>query len=371
MAATGSWDRFARWPKLPARLLLAAFAMLFLLAALWRPDALPAPSGQAPAAAPAAAQAAGEWKDEDLELYHRIVARVAAGEPYYKVAVEEQRARNFPVKPGLAVRLPTLAVLSAWLGQAGTYLAAALLGLATLFAWWRRLGEEPGGMDRRLIAVVLLAVGMASGLKPHYLPLHEVWAGTLLALSFALHRGGRWIGALLAAALALGVREHALPFVLLMGAFALNERRWREFGGWAALTLLFVVALWVHLGMVGEYLTPQDRPSPPWLVLRGLEGFTSNVVRSSALHFLPPALAAPLALLPLLGWAGWKTPAGTFGTLLYGGYGLLFMIAGRENNFYWGLMIVPAYFIGLAFLPTALKSLWRSAKGQPAMSSTL
>jgi hypothetical protein len=37
------------------------------------------------------------------------------------------------------------------------------------------------------------------------------------------------------------------------------------------------------------------------------------------------------------------------------------MIAGRDNNFYWALVVVPVWFVGLAFLPTALRSLWRRA----------
>ena len=44
--------------------------------------------------------------------------------------------------------------------------------------------------------------------------LHELWAGMLLALAFGLHRPGRKYGAaLVAAGLALAIREHALPFV--------------------------------------------------------------------------------------------------------------------------------------------------------------
>jgi hypothetical protein len=74
-------------------------------------------------------------------------------------------------------------------------------------------------------------------------------------------------------------------------------------------------------------------------------------------------LAAPLALLPLIGWAGWKSPLGTFAALLCAGYGLLFMIAGRDNNFYWALVVTPVWFVGLAFVPLALRSLWRRAAG--------
>ena len=85
---------------------------------------------------------------------------------------------------------------------------------------------------------------------------------------------------------------------------------------------------------------------------------------SSVLHLLPARVAAPLALLPLLGWAAWRSSAGLFGLLLHAGYGLFFMLAGRDNNFYWALVVIPTWFIGLAFVPAALASLGRAALGK-------
>jgi hypothetical protein len=63
----------------------------------------------------------------------------------------------------------------------------------------------------------------------------------------------------------------------------------------------------------------------------------------------------------VFGWAGWRSAAGTFAALLYAGYGLAFAIVGRADNYYWGAMVAPAMFIGLAFVPMAVRSLWRSA----------
>ncbi len=364
-----AWDRFGHWAPLAAMLVLA-FTVLLLLAAIWtdrsdliksEQDAISA--AQPPVTAPAgyAAAASGE---EDLELYSAIAARVAAGEPYHQVAVEEQRARDFPVRPGLAVRLPTLAYMTAALGHFGMAVLAGIIGLLTILAWYRRLGDEPGGEEHRTIALLLLVIGGAIGLKAQYLVLHEVWAGLLLALSFGLHRPGKWMLAWLAAAAALAIREHALPFVSLMGAIALLRRDWRETLAWGVLVLAFLIGLAVHLTIVGEIISPADPASPPWLVLRGLGGWTSNIVLSSTLYLLPGMVAAPIALLPLLGWAGWKSDAGLFGLLLFAGYGLLFMLAGRDNNFYWALVITPCWFMGLVFVPRALKSLWNSARGR-------
>ena len=353
------WDRFAHWPRGAARAALAGILAL-LVAAVW--TAVPTARDPVPATQ---AEAGGEAeRDTDLQLYDRIAERVMEGDSYYRAAVEEQRARNFPVRPGLAVRLPTMAYLSVLMGREA-FAAMIFLAALTAGAWFARLGTEPGGTERRLVAVALLLFGMAAGLNPEYLVLHEVWACLFIALAIGLHRPGKWHWAWLAAAAALAIREHALPFVLLLGAMAAWRRDWRETAAWGALVLLFALGLWLHLAQVNALLLPGDRPSDNWLALRGLRGLTSNVVLTSPLHFLPMQLAAPLALLPLAGWAGWKSPLGTFATLFCMGYGVFFMIAGRDNNFYWALVVVPVWFVGLAFLPMALRSLWLRATGGP------
>lgn len=358
-----SWNRFAPLPASTARWVLAGFALLLALAVLTWPEApAEAPASPATASVPTGPVTATPQRDTDLQLYDRIAARVRAGEDYYAAAIAEQRAADFPVKPGFAVRLPTLAYLTAALGQGGLALLAAALGLVTLAAWWRRLGEEPGAQEHRTIAMLLLVVGAAMGLKAQYLVLHEVWAGMLIALALALNRPYRWGGAWIAAALALAIREHALPFVLLLGAMAMWRGDWRQARAWALLVALFAAGMAWHLQEVSQHLLPADRPSPSWLALRGLAGWTGNVVASSSLYLLPGWLAAPLALLPLLGWAAWKSQLGLTATLFQAGYGLLFMIAGRDNNFYWSLVTVPTWFVGLAFVPQALGALWHAAR---------
>src|SRR3546814_5183817 len=112
-------------------------------------------------------------------------------------------------------------------------------------------------------------VGASLGLNRHYFPLHELWAGGLIALSFGLHRigvngeGGRWIGAFCAGALALAIREHTLPFVLLMAATALWCRNSREAAAWAALVAVFFAAMAVHLSLISRDVLPSDPPSAP------------------------------------------------------------------------------------------------------------
>jgi hypothetical protein len=369
-------DRFAHWPALRARLLLVAMVLLTIAAAL-----VPIRAGtqEKPVVGFVEAIAGGEAtkaaerpRDDDLALYDRVIERIGKGENYYVVAAEEHRAGHYPLRPGVAVRPPTLAYLLVALGDKGEgadvvvpgeVAAAFVLMLAVVWAWWKRLGEEPGGERFRLIGTALVFMGASLGMNRYYFVLHELWAGMLLALAFALHRPGRkWGAALLVAALALAIREHALPFVLLMAAMAFWRRDWKEGAAWSALAVAFLGAMAVHLHYVSQQVVPTDPEGPDWLLLRGLSGWLSNVVLSSNLRFLPHFVAGPLVLLMVLGWASWKSDAGAFATLLFLGYGLAFMIAGRPDNFYWGAVVAPAMFIGLAFVPRALRSLWESAR---------
>ena len=369
-------DRFAHWPRLPARLLLAALALILVAAAL-----VPIQAGQQETRTVGfveaikggeANQQAQRPRDDDLALYDHVIARIGKGENYYAVAADEHRKANYPLRPGVAVRLPTLAWLSVWLGDTGrgaevivpgSLGAALVLLLAVVMAWWKRLGAEPGGAQFQRIGTALMFMGASLGLNRYYFVLHELWAGMLIALSLALHRPGqKWLAALVVAGLALAIREHVLPYVLLMGALALWRRDWKEGAAWGALVAMFGLYLAWHLGQVAQHVLPSDPMGPSWLELRGLSGWLSNVVLSSNMRFLPHFVAGPLVMLMVLGWASWKSPLGTTATLLYLGYGLAFMIAGRPDNFYWGAVIAPAMFVGLAFAPRAIASLVKAAK---------
>ncbi|MBW8784167.1 MAG: hypothetical protein JF593_05950 [Novosphingobium sp.] len=362
-------DRFASWPQTRARILLAAVAALLALAAL-----LPEPRGKQPATVPGLVglgkAAKPRPRDDDLKLYDIAIERIRHGENYYAFIVAEHRRAQYPVRPAIAVRLPTLAYLDAALGPVGQTVAAIALMLACLAAWWRRLGEEPGGRPRRKVAVALLFMGVSLGLNRYYFVLHELWAGMLVVLAMGLHRPARpdagrtrshWIAAFAVTALALAIRELVLPFVLLLAANAFWRGARREALAWSVLVLAFLGALAIHLHIIGRQVLPSDPLSPSWLALRGLQGWLSNIVLSSNLRFLPHWLAGPVVILMVLGWAGWKSSAGSFATLLYLGYGLAFIIAGRNDNFYWGMIVAPGMFIGLAFAPRALESLWRAS----------
>jgi hypothetical protein len=375
-STTDPTDRFASWPRSSARLLLAALAALLVLSAL-----VPITAGKMEKPlvgfvdaikGGAAAQAAARPRDDDLALYDRVIGRISKGESYYTAVAEEHRVSHYPLRPGVAVRLPTLAYLDMWLGDRGQgdavmvpgeVIAALLLLVAVVWAWWGRFAEEPGGLRYQRIGTALIFMGASLGLNRYYFVLHELWAGMLIALSLGLHRPGRkWLGAVLAAGLALSIREHALPYVMLMAATALWRREWKEGAAWLALIAAFFVYMGVHLYLVAQQVRPDDVMGPSWLALRGLSGWLSSVVLSSNLRFLWHWVAGPLVLLMVLGWSGWKSQLGSTATLLFLGYGLVFMLAGRADNFYWGAVIAPVMFAGLAFMPRAVASLAKAAR---------
>lgn len=375
--AAPAFDRYARWRKRPARLALAVL-LLFMALAAWAPG-MPRELADAPDLAPqsAASVAAGAAvssqvgeaeKDNDLLLYRRIAEHVAQGDDYYAAATGLQRANGYPVAPGFTVRLPTLAYVTAALGPKGLVALNLLLVFAALAFMYRRFAVEPGGDAVKLVGTALLLVGLSTSMPAEFLSLHEVWAAELMVLSFALHRPdqGKWIAALLVAAAAIAFRELALPFVLLMGAMALWRGSRREALAWALLVALFAAAMVWHLNLAEAQIRPGDTLSPSWLALEGIGGWLYKVEHSSLLNLFPQAIAGPFAVLAVFGWTGWNSHAGRFGALLSLGYALAFMVAGRQNNFYWGVMAVPFLFMGLAWMPFALRSLIDAARGTPA-----
>ncbi len=366
------YDRFATWRRGPALAALLALVVLLIASAL-----VPLTVGRGEEAKPPSVVIAHNAKserprDEDLKLYDRAIERIHHGENYYDFIVSEHRRADYPVRPGVAVRLPTLAYLDAALGVDGdkpaplAMAAAVALMLGVIAAWWGRLGDLGVDPSLRRMGTALVFFGASLGLNRYYFVLHELWAGMLVALAFGLHRPERqkYWGAVLLAGLALAIREHVLPFVLLMGAMALWRRAWQEAAAWALLVLLFAAYMAIHLHLIAAQTLPSDPTGPSWLALRGLGGFLSNTVLSSNLRFLPHTVAGPLTILMLFGWAGWRSSAGLTATLLYGGYALAFAIAGRNDNFYWGAVITPAMALGLAFVPMAGRSLVRAALGK-------
>jgi hypothetical protein len=296
-------------------------------------------------------------KNDDLILYAAITARVAKGEAYYPVAADEHRKGNYPLRPFITMRLPTLAVISATLGTTATTALLYGLVLATILAWRQRLRNQYDDPGRRNSALGLLLAGMIVAFWREFIVLHELWAGILLALAFGLHRPNKWLPSAMIAGCALFIRELSLPFVLLMGAFALYDRRWREAATLTAIVTVFAIVMLNHAQHVAAVTSALDPASPGWANFGGWPSFLRTLQLPSVLRAFPQQVGSVFVILGLFGWLSWQSRTGLFGTLLFTGYGVLFMALGRPDNFYWGFMVVPTFLIGLTFLPRAFSDL--------------
>ena len=300
----------------------------------------------------------------DFDLYQTINRRIAAGESYYDVALDEQRSSNFPTKPFVAVRAPTLAWSSLVLGLAGWRLVALGLWLATVLGLYAGLAGRAGKLERIGVAFVAAAAGAAAGIENVGLS-HEIVAGLFVSAALALYRRDRWWPSLILAACALAIREMALPFLLLWAAFAAGERRWREFVAVAAVVALFAVGMALHAQAVIAHQLPGDLVSPGWAGFEGPVLAVSGIVMVTLLDALPAWLGPPLAVLPLVGWLGLGGRLGLFATLWFAGYALGVALFARQENFYWLALMIPAYGAGLALVPRALADLTVALRGRP------
>ena len=352
MTRTPLWlaapSRFAASSPSHARIALGMVALLILgaLTVLFLP--LPAPD----------ATGAGADRQTDVALYESIVAAVAHGEDYYRAAADALRMGGYPLRPFLTFRLPGLATVQGAVPPAA--MLALLYALAAMAAWlwYRRIAEALPRWPARVAALILLAAGMLAFIQPGLIAFHEIWAGLLVAISLALRRPGRWVEAAAIGAIAMLIRETAALYAVVMAALAFAEGHRREAAGWGAALGVFALALLAHAMAVHGVTGPLDAASPGWAGLNGFGLFVRAMTLATGLQLLPPALAAILVALALLGWASWRDPLALRALATFCAYALVISLFARVDTFYWGLLIAPAFLIGLTFAPDALRDLW-------------
>lgn len=288
----------------------------------------------------------------DMRLYHDIVTEMGKGTPYHQAAAQLHREHHYPLKPFFTMRLPTLSEVAVRIGWKAMQPIALALLLAGIFAWVMALKRDYHWSER-VLAAVAIGTGGSSISSLTLMAMHEVWTGLFLSLALAIMVGWPrlWPWALVAAGCALSIRELALPFALLALAFALAQRHWREAAGWSALIALFAAGMALHAAAAMPQVLPGDIKSAGWNAVLGLPGFMSGVIHTSVLQKLPKPLAHLAVILPMFGWLAAKGRGGLFALLLFCGYALMMALFSRPDNFYWGAMVLPAYFIGFALLP--------------------
>ena len=357
------WCAFDRPLRALPRAAAAALLLALAAALAWSSMAVPAMSTGDAKAQQTKAEHNGKKGIGDFALYELIYERVAAGEDYYAVAIEEQRANRYPVKPFITVRLPTLVHVQELLSL--PVLGYVLVGMLVLaIALFLPMTQDRSLLGERVVGALALLFG-ASSIFARQAPLsHELVAGCLLTLALFAYRPHRYWPSLILAAMALAFRELALPFVLLWLVLALAGKRWREASWVGAVIALFALGLLLHAENVAALVTPDDRTSPGWDAMAGPALPMLGLSRMTGLIFLPKWLAGPLAILPLLGWLAIGGKRATFAAVWFGGFFLAMSLFARVENYYWVLIVIPAYAAGLAFAPRAVLDLFAAAMGK-------
>jgi hypothetical protein len=285
----------------------------------------------------------------DLGLY--VYAATAAAHPstWYAQVIARQRRDGYELKPFVAVRPPALSFLLAALRTGALRrLAVVALALASLVAWWLRLGREGVQPLPRALDLVAMITGALFAVAPQAPYLHEAWAGLLISLSLALRREQRFGLAVAAGLAAALIRELAAPYLVVMATTALLGRHWREAAAWGLALVLFAAALAVHASMVDALVLPSDHAGAGWLKLSGWP-FVLHASQWNAVLAVSPAWLTALAVpAALAGAANWTTSLGRRVAAVLVTYVLAFAVIGRPENFYWGLVFAPLLPLGFA-----------------------
>jgi hypothetical protein len=299
----------------------------------------------------------------DAELYRRIVAKMRAGESYYDAAVSEHRANHYPLQPSYVVRLPFLASFLALLPtDAACGIILALLAVIGIAVWSYRLLDLKLCLAAKVFMAMIMVSGSISAMAGDTPAMfHEVWAGQLIFLSLALRTERRFAASALLGLLAALIRELAMPYLAAMALLALWEKRWREAAAFASALAVVAGALAVHASHLQTLAAPDDLPTSGWLAFGGWPFVLSTAKWNMFSLAVGPWVTALLVPLALLGAAATGGPSGNRLLLIIGGYTLSFIIVGRPDNDYWGLIIAPLDGLALAFAPLALWTLQQRA----------
>ena len=351
-AELGGETRAAQLSPLLARLVGAAVAGLIVLGCIQGAQL---------------AGARGGPPGNDSRLFVHVVDHLRHGETYYAAVTREQRKLSYPLRPSVTVRLPTLAWAMAALPDAALRaLSIQALAIASFAAWlWRLRGLARTPVSFGLATLVLGAAHAPAFIHFGY-SIHELWAGLLISLSLAVHQSHRWWPSLLIALFALAVRELAAPYFLAMGALALLERRIGEAFAWLAGIAALAVALFIHASVLAPFVGPNDLASPGWLGLHGWRFVLLQMKWNLLLMTTPDWAAALVAPLALLGLACARGPLANRLLLVVGGYLAAFLVVGRPDNSYWGLIIAPLWPIGLFTAGAAVRDVMlRATRAAP------
>jgi hypothetical protein len=298
----------------------------------------------------------------DNDLYRDILTQMERGANYYDAAASEQRAHHYPTRPAPAFREPTLAwILSVLRFQALQLMALYGIYAAILLRLYRGVVDAGKPFIIRIATISAAVTGLSIVGMPDGLYLHEVWAAMLIAASLLFYRADRWWPAIVLGLLACLIRELAVPYVFVMIAFALYERRWRELLGWVSSLAVFALFYAWHISQAMREFRPGDLSSQGWIGMGGWNFAIATAKWNILLSMLPSPLVALAICVGIVGLAGAYDSRARRAACVVAGYLLAFLIVGRLDNYYWGILFTPLLPLGFVFAPGSLRDLFNRA----------
>ena len=294
----------------------------------------------------------------DVALYRETAAQVASGANYYTTVIGLQLQHGYPTAPFMAVRLPALTYVEAALGQAGITIALVALAVVALLAMLVRI--ETAGVARAEWwgALVLLAANLALCAVGPVAWFHEAWAGALIVVAIAVRTDRlSWPSVALGFA-AVCFRELALPFLIVM--VVLSWPRRREALAWSGAIAAFAAVYGLHAFAVQAAQPPNPILSTGWVQFGGWPFILASVRLSSVLAVAPAVITAVAVPLALFGWV-FAARSLRAAPLTCIAFIACFMVVGRGDNAYWGLLYSTPLLAGMAFAPRGLVASFRVA----------
>ncbi len=290
---------------------------------------------------------------DDRLIYQSIVEQVRKGDGYYKAAAENLRANNYPLKPALAFRMPTLAVSEAALPSTlSRALALWILTAAALIAFSRSFATRSA--LERLSLTALAMTGLANVGAPGSIYLHEAWSVVFIVAAIAARRNTMATAALLLCATL--IRETAALALIAFAIDAALSRRWHRAVAFAGTLATFGCVWLAHAHLAASAVLPTDQVSPGWLAFGGLSMIVATFNWNLLLAPLPIGIAAVVFAAAVWGSFLARNDEALRPAVIYLGLFLLcLLVFGRPDNSYWGIMISPVVLLGLVNLVPGLR----------------
>ncbi len=287
----------------------------------------------------------------DAVSYGRIIERMRSGEGYYLAAHEVLVADGYGTRSVFNWRMPAWPTILALLPPGGGQVLLGTLAVAGLVLTYRML--RGAGIAVAIVSVLAVALNFAAVLTPEAVVFSEVATGVLILLSVAAYGNG-WRGlGLVAALLALFLRELAAPYVLISVLLSIREHQWREFAGWCGGLIAYAAYFGWHCWMVFSQLGPRDRAyGEGWVAWGGLDFVLATTGFNGLWALGPdwvPALLLPLGLLGLWAWPNRRALSAV------AVYLAAFLVIGKPFNAYWGAIYTPVLMLGLGWMVLAVR----------------